>query len=162
MIVSMIAAMARNNIIGKDNDLPWAGQLPADMSFFIKNTKGKPVVMGRKTFDSIGKPLPNRLNIVITRDTELLIDGVIVVNSVEAAIEAAGDAEELMIIGGTNIYNQFIPVADRLYITDIDMNVIDGDATFPEIDSAWKIASTENHQKDEKNHFDYSFKIYEK
>ena len=158
----MISAMAKDNVIGKDNELPWAGELPADMSFFIKNTKHKPVIMGRKTFDSIGRPLPNRINILLTSNKDLKIDGVIVVNSIDDALKVAADYDEVMVIGGTNIYSQFIGLANKLYITNIDYTVIGGDSIFPEIDESLSESFSEFNAKDEKNKYDYTFKIYEK
>lgn len=162
MLISMISAMAQDNVIGKNNELPWAGELPADMAFFIKNTKSKPVIMGRKTFESIGRPLPNRTNIIITSNKDLKINGVIVVHSIEDALEEASDYDEVMIIGGTNIYKQFIGSANKLYITDIDCTVENSDSVFPKIDESWTEISSDFHKKDEKNKYDYTFRIYKK
>ncbi|MDF5451904.1 dihydrofolate reductase, partial [Vibrio parahaemolyticus] len=114
MIISMIAAMADNRIIGKDNQMPW--HLPADFAWFKRCTMGKPVVMGRKTYESIGRPLPGRLNIVISRDETLKIEGVTTVTSIEQALEVAGDVEEVMIIGGGAIYTTCLPMANKLYV----------------------------------------------
>ena len=115
MIISMIAAMANNRVIGKDNQMPW--HLPADFAWFKRSTMGKPVVMGRKTYDSIGRPLPGRLNIVISRDANLEIEGVTTVTSIEKALELVSDVEEVMIIGGGSIYESCLPKADKLYLT---------------------------------------------
>ncbi|GAJ75662.1 dihydrofolate reductase [Vibrio sp. JCM 18905] len=127
MIISMIAAMADNRIIGKDNQMPW--HLPADFAWFKRCTMGKPVVMGRKTYESIGRPLPGRLNIVISRDETLKIEGVTTVTSIEQALEVAGDVEEVMIIGGGAIYAACLPMANKLYVTHIEA-AIDGDTQF--------------------------------
>lgn len=162
MKISMIAAMANDNVIGKNNDLPWKGKLPADMSFFIKHTKEKPVIMGRKTFDSIGKPLPNRLNIIVSSNKSLKIEGAIVVNSISDALITAQGHDEVMVIGGTNIYEQCLKVADRLYITEIELNVQGGDAKFPEIDESWSLVESVLNEKDEVNLYNYSFNIYER
>ncbi|GAL13962.1 dihydrofolate reductase [Vibrio astriarenae] len=159
MIISMIAAMADDRIIGKDNQMPW--HLPADFAWFKRCTLGKPIVMGRKTYDSIGRPLPGRLNIVITRDTELQIEGVTVVQSVEQAIEVAGDVEELMIIGGGSIYQACLPMASRLYLTFIKADV-DGDTRFPQWDDGFKRVSQESYSADEKNAYDMDFVVLEK
>ncbi|MGB5805374.1 MAG: dihydrofolate reductase, partial [Vibrio anguillarum] len=113
MIISMIAAMADNRIIGKDNQMPW--HLPADFAWFKRCTLGKPVIMGRKTYESIGRPLPGRHNIVISRDASLAIEGVSIVSSIEEAIEVAGHVDEVMIIGGGSIYQACMPQANKLY-----------------------------------------------
>ncbi|GAA5139618.1 type 3 dihydrofolate reductase [Thalassotalea piscium] len=158
-ILSMIVAHADNRIIGKDNDMPW--HLPADLAYFKKTTLGKPVVMGRKTFESIGRPLPGRQNIVISRDANYQAGGVEVVSSVDMAISAAGDVDEVMVIGGGAIYQHCIEAADRLYITHINA-VIDGDTQFPEYDTEqqWKKVSSEYRQADEKNKYDLDFCVY--
>ncbi|MDF5377698.1 type 3 dihydrofolate reductase, partial [Vibrio parahaemolyticus] len=129
MIISMIAAMADNRIIGKDNQMPW--HLPADFAWFKRCTMGKPVIMGRKTYESIGRPLPGRLNIVISRDETLKIEGVTTVTSIEQALDVAGDVEEVMIIGGGAIYASCLPMANKLYVTHIEA-AIDGDTQFPD------------------------------
>lgn len=128
MRIAMIAAMANNRVIGKDNKMPW--HLPEDLRHFKAMTLGKPVVMGRKTFESIGRPLPGRHNIVISRQADLQIEGVTCVTSFEAAKRAAGDCEELVVIGGGQLYKQLLPQADRLYLTQINLDV-DGDTFFP-------------------------------
>lgn len=161
MKISLIAAMTKNNVIGSNNDIPWMGKLPADMSFFVKNTKGKPVLMGRKTFDSIGKALPNRRNIVVSRNKDLKIDGVEVVSSIEDGISLLSDYEEIMIIGGSLIYEQSLVFANKIYLTIIDSDV-DGDAFFPKIGNDWALIDSESHKKDNLNLFNYCFNIYEK
>ncbi|MDR9828295.1 type 3 dihydrofolate reductase [Vibrio sp. FNV 38] len=159
MIISMIAAMADDRIIGKDNQMPW--HLPADFNWFKRCTMGKPIVMGRKTYESIGRPLPGRLNIVISRDTTLTIVGVTVVQSIEQAIVAAGEIDELMVIGGGSIYQACLPIANRLYLTFIKAQ-IDGDTRFPQWNDSFKQVSTESYVADEKNAYDMDFVVLEK
>ncbi|WP_417450782.1 dihydrofolate reductase [Kordiimonas sp.] len=135
-MISMIVAMASNRAIGKGNDLPW--HLPADLQHFKAVTMGKPMIMGRKTFDSIGRPLPGRRTIVVTRDTAWHTDGVDVAYSLERAIELAETVDEVMIVGGAQIYQQALPHADRLYVTEVGLEV-DGDAFFPVFDTTeWR------------------------
>jgi dihydrofolate reductase len=154
--ISLIAAMAKDRVIGKDNDMPW--YLPADLQHFKKVTLGKPVVMGRRTFESIGRPLPGRKNIVITRNEQWSHDGVDVVSSPAMAMSLVADVEEVMIIGGGKIYEQFLPKADSLYLTFIDLNV-DGDTRFPDWTKVgnWQQVEQESHKPDEKNTFAYEF-----
>ncbi|EJG1163575.1 type 3 dihydrofolate reductase [Vibrio parahaemolyticus] len=159
MIISMIAAMADNRVIGKDNQMPW--HLPADFAWFKRCTMGKPVVMGRKTYDSIGRPLPGRLNIVISRDESLSIEGVTTVTSVEKALEAAKGHDEIMVIGGGSIYEAFLDKADKLYLTFIDADV-EGDTQFPQWSSDFKETYSETYQADEKNAYNMRFTILEK
>ncbi|AYO21106.1 type 3 dihydrofolate reductase [Vibrio owensii] len=159
MIISMIAAMADNRIIGKDNQMPW--HLPADFAWFKRCTMGKPVVMGRKTYESIGRPLPGRLNIVISRDASLSIEGVTTVTSIEQALEVAGEVEEVMIIGGGAIYAACLPMANKLYVTHIEAE-IDGDTQFPDWGSEFKETYSEAYQADEKNAYNMRFTVLEK
>ncbi|HHF3121472.1 type 3 dihydrofolate reductase [Vibrio diabolicus] len=159
MIISMIAAMADNRIIGKDNQMPW--HLPADFAWFKRCTMGKPVVMGRKTYESIGRPLPGRLNIVISRDETLKIEGVTTVTSIEQALEVAGDVEEVMIIGGGAIYAACLPMANKLYVTHIEA-AIDGDTQFPDWGDEFKETYSETYQADEKNAYNMRFTVLEK
>ncbi|MCJ0880560.1 type 3 dihydrofolate reductase [Vibrio sp. CCB-PB317] len=159
MIISMIAAMADNRIIGKDNQMPW--HLPADFAWFKRCTMGKPVVMGRKTYESIGRPLPGRLNIVISRDETLKIEGVTTVTSIEQALEVAGDVEEVMIIGGGAIYAACLPMANKLYVTHIEA-AIDGDTQFPDWGDEFKETYSEKYQADEKNAYNMRFTVLEK
>ncbi|MFA0447752.1 diacylglycerol kinase [Vibrio breoganii] len=159
MIVSMIAAMANNRIIGKDNQMPW--HLPADFTWFKKCTMGKPVIMGRKTYESIGRPLPGRHNIVISRDAELTIEGVTTVTSIESALEVVTDEPEVMIIGGGSIYEHCLPMAHKLYLTYIDLEV-DGDTQFPDWGEGWKQIHLEQYFSDEKNAHDMQFVVLEK
>ncbi|WP_286263250.1 type 3 dihydrofolate reductase [Thalassotalea atypica] len=160
-VLSMIVAHANNRIIGKDNDMPW--HLPADLVYFKKTTLGKPVIMGRKTYESIGRPLPGRQNIVISRDVEYRADGIEVVNSVEEALKVAGGAEEVMVIGGGAIYEHCLPTANRLYITHICAD-IEGDTQFPVYDTQhdWRLLSSEKRSADEKNSYDLNFCVYER
>ncbi len=159
MIISMIAAMANDRIIGKDNQMPW--HLPADFAWFKRCTLGKPVVMGRKTYESIGRPLPGRQNIVISRDSSLLIKGVDVVTSIEAAIEKAGEVDEVMIIGGGSVYQACLPKAERLYVTHIDAD-LDGDTQFPDWGEGWQEIAQESYSADEKNAYDMKFVVLER
>ena len=137
MKISLIVAVSRNGAIGLNNQLPW--YLPEDLKYFKSVTMGKPLIMGRKTFDSIGRPLPGRANIVLTRDPQWISDGVEVVQSVEQALLAgkiaceAADVDEIMVIGGEQIYRMTLDLADRIYLTQVDADV-DGDAFFPDID----------------------------
>ncbi|MBW8192316.1 type 3 dihydrofolate reductase [Neiella marina] len=149
MRISLIAAMGRNRVIGKDNKMPW--HMPADLKHFKAVTMGKPVVMGRKTFESIGRPLPGRMNIVVTRDEDYRADGVEVVRSPTQAIELASKAtEDVMIIGGGQIYQHFLPMATDLYLTFIDAEP-EGDAYFPEWPTKFRQVSVSRHEKDDKN-----------
>lgn len=159
--LSMIVAHADNRIIGKDNDMPW--HLPADLAYFKKTTLGKPVIMGRKTYDSIGRPLPGRQNIVISRDESLNIEGVEVVQSVEQALAVASGVDEIMVIGGGAIYAHCMPKADKLYITHIGAK-IDGDTQFPDYDleNEWQMLASETRQADEKNAYVLHFNVYQR
>ena len=160
MIISFIAAMGKNRVIGKDNSLPW--KLPADMKHFHDLTVGKPIIMGRKTFESIGKPLPNRTNIIITRDQNYKAEGCIVVHSADEALKAAGNVEEIMVIGGSQIYKEFLPKANKMYLTFIDAE-FEGDAYFLEYKiEEWKETSYEEHERDAENQYDYRFVVLER
>jgi dihydrofolate reductase len=158
-MISLIFAMGKNNALGYKNKMPW--HLPADFAYFKRVTMGQPVIMGRKTFESIGKPLPGRENIVITRSKSFSHQGCIVVDSVDKAIELV-KGKEAFIIGGAEIYIAFLPMADKLYITEID-NEFEADTYFPKIEySKWSLALCEPGVKDEKNPFDYKFLVYER
>jgi len=155
----MIAAMAKGRVIGLDNKMPW--HLPADLQFFKSITLGKPIVMGRKTYESIGRPLPGRLNIVLSRDPNLHIDGVECVQTIDQALiltQKDNNVEELMIIGGATIYEQWLDRVDRLYLTFIDLET-KGDAFFPDYEAAanWLEVEKEAHASDEKNAHNYQF-----
>ncbi len=155
MIISIVVAIAENNAIGKANKLLW--HLPADLKHFKTITTGHPVIMGRKTYDSVGKPLPNRRNIVITRDTTLRLPGVEVVNTLDAAIVLCEGAEEVFIVGGAEIYKMAMPLTDRIYLT-IVRAVFDADTFFPPIPAAeWEETARESHGPDEKNALGYTF-----
>ncbi|HXH18768.1 MAG TPA: dihydrofolate reductase [Chitinophagales bacterium] len=159
-MVSIIAAASENNVIGKDNQIPW--RLPADMRYFKSMTKGHVVVMGRKTFESLGKPLAGRVNIVITRKKDFHPEGVIVAPDIHQAMEKARQfsGKEIFIIGGGEIYRQSLHLADRIYLTRIHRH-FDGDTFFPDLPPGkWKIISEESHQPDEKNPHSYSFITY--
>ena len=159
MKISMIAAMANDRVIGKDNAMPW--HLPADFAWFKRSTLGKPIVMGRKTFESIGRPLPGRQNIVISRNPDFCAEGVSVVGDIAAAKLAAGEVDELMIIGGGSIYSACLPDAERLYLTFIDFDV-EGDTCFPEWGEGWQEVHSETYYADEKNAHDMRFVILER
>lgn len=165
MKLSMIVAVAENGVIGRNNALPW--YLPNDLKYFKQTTMGKPVIMGRKTYESIGKPLPGRTNIVITRQADYQPEGVKVVSSVEAARELAESVclidgqEEAMIMGGAEIYALALPHTDRLYLTEVHADV-DGDAFFPEYDkSLWQEVAREDFAAEGPNPYNYSFVVYE-
>lgn len=160
MIISLIAAMDRNRLIGNKNQLPW--HLPADFAHFKSVTMGKPILMGRKTYESIGKPLPGRTNIVLSRNPETHFEGVTCVSSFEEAVAAVPDVEEIMIIGGSTIYQMLLPVANRLYITYVDAE-FEGDAWFPKIDECiWEEKASEMHLADEKNAYSCRFVTFER
>lgn len=165
MKISLIAALAENRVIGKNNDLPW--QLPDDMKYFMETTKGHHCIMGRKNYDSIPakfRPLANRENIVVTRQNNFNAPGCTVVNSIEEGIAIArrDNEPETFIIGGAEIYRQSLTFADRLYLTEIKA-VIDGDTFFPPVDhSQWKEVSRKHHAADEKHKYAFDFVVYEK
>jgi len=160
-MISIIVAKSENSCIGIKNKLPW--HLSEDLKHFKKITEGHKVIMGRKTFESIldflGKPLPNRENIVITRNKSYNQKNCTVVNSLEEAINLINSDQEAFIIGGAEIYNQAIKQADKLYITEVKTE-IDGDKFFPELDKNWLEISREYHTKDEKNKYDFDFVEY--
>ena len=167
MKLSLIVATAKNNAIGRNNELPW--HLPQDLKYFKSVTLGKPVIMGRKTFESIGKPLPGRTNIVVTRQKNWSVAGVLVAKSVEEALEIAQQfrgeqsslAEEVMVIGGAEIYRHALPLADRVYLTKIDIEVEGADAFFPQLPaSKWQLVS--NMPGDVDANLTHSFTVYEK
>lgn len=167
MDIALIVAMAENGVIGRNNQLPW--YLPEDLKYFKKVTLGKPVIMGRKTYDSIGKPLPGRTNIVISRQQDLgYPDSVKVVDSVDAAVRLAQSiglidgVDEMMVIGGEQIYQAFIDRADRLYLTRVHAEV-EGDARFSAYKSnAWQQVAEEKHPASGSNPYDYSFCVLER
>lgn len=158
MSLSIIVAMAHDRVIGLNNQMPW--HLPADLAWFKKNTLNKPVIMGRKTFESIGRPLPNRHNIIISRTPQHSDNPQITwVNSLEQALACTKDCDEAFIIGGGNIYQQALPYVNRLYITQIELDV-KGDTRFPAYNpEQWQCIFTQTHQPDEKNPYQYTFQI---
>ena len=159
--ISLIAAMADNHVIGIANKLPW--KLPADMKWFREHTMGKPMVMGRKTFESFGaKPLPGRTNIIVTNDVSYRAEGCVVVHSIDAALQSANAVPEVMIIGGASFYAQMLPRADRAYLTLVHHS-FDGDSWFPELDWAqWREMQRVEHAADEKNPYACSFLILDR
>lgn len=160
MKISLIAAMANDRVIGKDNQMPW--HLPADFQWFKQSTMGKPIIMGRKTYESIGRPLPGRANIVISRNPELTIEGVQCVASIEQALALVESHSEVMIIGGGSIYEACLPRADKLYLTFIDAD-IEGDTQFPDFNQfAWQQVHDSSYSADEKNQYDMKFVILER
>ena len=162
MILSSVVAASTNNIIGKDNQLLW--RLPNDMKFFKNTTWGMPVVMGRKTFESLGKPLTGRTNIVITRQKDWAPDGVKIVSNLDEAMAAAADADakEAFIIGGGEIYKQTMPLVHRIYITRVHA-ILQGDTSFPVIDEKeWELLSQLDFKADEKHKYDYCFQVWQR
>lgn len=160
MIISIIAAMDNNRLIGDNNQLPW--HLPADFAHFKSVTMGKPIIMGRKTYESIGKPLPGRTNIVLSRNPGVQYEGVECVSSFEEAVSLIADAEEVMIIGGSTIYEMLLPQVDRMYITYVD-GEFKGDAWFPDFDeSQWLEKEAVLRESDEKNLYSCRFVTLEK
>ena len=157
----MIVGMDQNRVIGKDNKLPW--HLPADLAWFKKTTMDKPIIMGRKTHESIGKPLPGRQNIIISRNTDISFAGCDVVSTVDDAIALAVSKPELIVIGGALIYELFLPMAERLYITQVHTE-LEGDAFFPDHEAVadWKLNFIENHQADDRHTYSYSFQQLDK
>ena len=155
MIRSIVVAVARNGVIGRDNRLPW--KLPKDLAYFKRVTMGHPVVMGRRTWESIGKALPGRLNIVVTHNPSLEAPGAAVVTSLADAWKAAGNADEVSIIGGTSIFRETLPTADRIHLTEVEADVA-GDTFFPEFDRvAWVEQEVERHPADERH--EHPFRI---
>ncbi len=160
MVISIIAAMGNNRVIGIKNKLPW--DLPADMEHFQRLTFGKPVIMGQKTFESVGKPLPDRTNIIMTLDKGFNPPGCLVAHSIEEALEKAKDFPEVMICGGVSIYKQFLPLADKMYLTLIEGD-FEGDAFFPEFDwSNWQEKERIENQPDKENPYKYTFLTLER
>ena len=149
MIRSFVVAVAQNGVIGHTNGLPW--RLPADLAFFKRLTMGHPIIMGRKTHESIGKPLPGRLNVVVTRTAGFQAPGCVVVGSLEEAYRAAGDASEVFIIGGAQIYDAAFSAADRIYLTEVESQIT-GDTYFPRFDRRdWLETVLETHGRDDRH-----------
>lgn len=163
MTLSAIVAIDKNGVIGKDYDIPW--HLPADLKYFKRRTLNHHIIMGRKTFESIGRPLPKRTNIIVTRNPFFVVSNCLVAGSLQEAIDLARNngEDEAFIIGGGTIYKQAMPLIDRLYLTEVDTVVEDGEVFFPEVDPAiWAESSSELHQPDEKNPHAYTFKVLER
>lgn len=164
MVLSFIVAASENNAIGVHNELPW--RLPEDLKFFKRTTLGKPVIMGRKTFESLGKPLPGRLNVVLSQSGNITLpEGVLLFDSLAESIERVEeeDVAEAFIIGGGKIFELAMPYVDRMYITRVHTTINNADAFFPSIDhSHWKLVWEEKHTRDEKHEYDYTFQQFER
>ncbi|WP_221564807.1 dihydrofolate reductase [Alkalihalobacillus sp. TS-13] len=157
-MISLLLAMGKNRVMGKDNDLPW--HLPEDLKWFKRVSSGHTIIMGRKTYESIGKPLPNRKNVIVTNDKNYEAEGCVVTHSLDEALRQ--DGEELIIIGGAEIFKQVLEKTSRIYLTYIDEE-FEGDTYFPDLDeSKWEMKSKEKGIKDEKNPYDYYFIIYDR
>ena len=155
MIRSLVVAMSENGVIGRDNKLPW--RLPEDLAYFKRVTMGHPIVMGRRTYESIGKPLPGRLNIVVTRQKDFAAPGCVVVHGLDEAWDAAKGADEVSVIGGTALFRDTLPVADRIHLTEVQAKV-DGDTFFPAFDrSQWRETEVSRHAADARH--SYPFRI---
>ena len=155
MRIALIAALGRNGVIGRDGGLPW--RLPDDLRYFKRLTLGRPLLLGRKTYESIGRPLPRRVNIVLTRDRDYQAPGCLVVHSVAAALLAAGDAAELLVGGGAGVYARFLPLACVLYLTEVDAAPA-GDTFFPPFDqAAWRQLSSIAHPPDARHSYAFSW-----
>lgn len=163
MLVSAIVAVSKNGVIGKNNEIPW--YLSSDLKFFKRTTLGHHVIMGRKSFLSIGRPLPKRTNIVITRDPFFVATGCLIARSLEEALEMAHDNEEneAFIIGGGEIYTLSLPYLDKIYYTEVEVEIPDGDVFFPELDwSEWQLLNAESHINGEKDDYPFTFKTFER
>ncbi len=155
MQLAIIVAMGKNRVIGVNNQLPW--HLPADLKHFKQLTSGHPVLMGRKTYQSIGKPLPNRSNIVISRQTDFAAPSCLLAASLAEAIKLAEPADQCFIIGGASLYSEASPLADVIYLTEVDIEIA-GDTYFPALNNNdWQEVERVSHQRDEKNQYDYAF-----
>ena len=160
MIISIIVAMDKKGVIGLEGDLPW--RLSADLKHFKAITMNKPLIMGRKTHESIGRPLPGRQNIVLTHAKDFDAEGCTIVHSLDDAFQTAGDVDEVMIMGGAGIYAEALSHANRLYLTEVHAD-LSGDVYFPEFDKGeWVELERQDHSADEKNDFDYSFVVLER
>lgn len=160
MTITIIAAVARNGVIGRAGALPW--RLSAELGYFKRLTMGHHIVMGRKTFDSIGRALPGRTTVVVTRGAARFPEGVVITRSIDEGIAACAGDDEVFIIGGAEIYRQALTLADRLCLTEVDA-VVDGDTYFPEFDrNEWRVVSREERGADEKNEFPFAFVTWER
>jgi len=163
MIISTIVAMGNNREIGKDNDIPW--YLPADLKYFKKRTLDRHIIMGRKCFESIGRPLPKRTNVIVTRNPYYIISNALVTHSLPEALEIAHEngEEEVFIIGGGVIYDLSKDLWDKMYITEVDIDIPDATVHFPEMNyEEWNLTEEVAHKADEKNKYDYVFKTFER
>jgi dihydrofolate reductase len=159
-VITLIVAVADNGVIGRDNALPW--HLPEDLKRFKRLTMGKPMIMGRKTFESIGKPLPGRRNIVVTRDPNYHREGVEVVHGTAEALAATAGAPELMVIGGAELFRVFLPLAGRIHLTRVHGN-IEGDVVWPALDNRqWEVTGRERHEADDRHAHAMTFEVWEK
>jgi len=160
MSLSLIVAMARNRTIGINNALPW--RCPEDLKHFKSLTMGHHMIMGRKTFDSIGKPLPGRTTVIVTRNAELKVEGCVVAHSLQQAISACADDSEIFIVGGAELYAQALPLVNKLYITEIQKDV-EGDAHFPSFNKEeWQLISKEAHSQETPQALEYHFTSYQR
>jgi dihydrofolate reductase len=160
MIRSLVVARARNGVIGRDNKLPW--RLPADLAYFKRVTLGHAVIMGRRTWESIGRPLAGRHNIVVTRDRNYRAEGATVVGSLDEAWSAAGDVEEAFVIGGTSLFSEALPLADRIHLTEVEADV-EGDTWFPAFDrSQWQEREVARRPRDERHEYPFRIVVLER
>ncbi|MBA9086613.1 dihydrofolate reductase (trimethoprim resistance protein) [Fontibacillus solani] len=160
MQISLIAAMDRNRVIGKENDIPW--RIPNDWQYVKKTTEGHPIILGRKNFDSIGKALPGRRNIILSRDIKLTIEGCEIAHSIKDVFDLCKNEDEIFIFGGEQIYKMFMPYVEKMYITKIH-HEFEGDTFFPEIDvDEWKEVSVEKGIQNDRNPYIYYFHVYER
>lgn len=158
-MINLIAAMDRNRVIGVDNQLPW--HLPVDLKFFKEKTLGHHIIMGRKTFESMGKPLPGRTSVIVTRQHDYRVEGARVVHTLDAALMTTQGDDDVFIIGGADIFTQSLKFADRIYLTEVDLAVPRGDVYFPVLDSKeWQVAEKRVHESDEKNKYRCTFLTY--
>ena len=157
--IAFVVAFDRNKVIGKDGRLPW--RLPDDMKHVRAITMGKPLIMGRRTYDSIGKPLDGRTNIVLTRDPSFHPEGVLVARTPEAALRLAGDAPEIIVFGGAQIFKEFLPLTERLYMTQVDAEV-EGDTYFDMGPDDWRVVSNERHEADERHKYAFNITVVDR
>jgi len=158
-LITLVVAVADSGVIGRNNALPW--HLPEDLKRFKRLTLGKPIVMGRKTFESIGKPLPGRQNIVLTREANYHRDGITVVHDTDAALGVAGEAAEIMIIGGADLFRLFLPRAGRIHLTRVHGDIA-GDVMWPALDATWSVTERETYAADERHAHAMTFEVWEK
>ena len=158
--ISIIAAMSRNRVIGQGNRIPW--RLPSELQLFKKITMGHHIIMGRKTYESLNRVLPGRTMVIVTRNPNYKVAGALVVNSLQKAISACDSDDEIFIIGGANLFELALPIADRIYLTTVQAEIV-GDTVMPDFDlTGWKQISTQVFKADEKNPYDFHFAVYEK